>query len=147
MRRLSLSTLLIAVNVALVALAVICVVVPAVGLMRRLADEDGIARVRLAGAGAMQAVERSESEAATAARLLGARPTLLRLVRQGDAAEASRFLGEVQRGRRPLRQRRPRGGGRLRPRRSRPAVERARLPRGRGRAGASSRTAAGPRPC
>src|SRR5216117_2868945 len=49
MRRLSLGTLLTLVNVGLVIAAVVCVVLAAAGLLRRLADEQALARVGRAG--------------------------------------------------------------------------------------------------
>ncbi|HEU4403592.1 MAG TPA: ATP-binding protein [Candidatus Polarisedimenticolia bacterium] len=92
MRRLSLSTLLIGVNVALVSVAVLGLAFAAVRLLRRLGDESARARVRLAGAAALQAVERSGDEALTSVHLLAERPTLLRLARARDAASLHEFL-------------------------------------------------------
>ncbi len=92
MRRIRLSTLLIGVNAGLILLAVVCVVFAAVGLLRRLADDQALAQVGLAGRNALQAVERSRDDVATSARLLGERPTVGRLLRDGDAPGLTAFL-------------------------------------------------------
>jgi signal transduction histidine kinase/HAMP domain-containing protein len=92
MRRTRLSTLLIGVNAALVLLAVVCVVFASVGLLRRLADEQALARVDLAGKAALEAVERSAEDVRTSARLLGERPTVGRLLQARDAASLEAFL-------------------------------------------------------
>src|SRR5436309_2793999 len=92
MRRTSLGTLLIGLNAGLVLLAVIGVVVAATGLIERFADEQGLARVNLAGAAAQEAVERSARDVRTSAHLLAERPTVKRLVEGGDAAGLTAFL-------------------------------------------------------
>jgi signal transduction histidine kinase len=92
MRRTRLSTLLIGVNAGLVLLAVVCVVFAATGLLRRLADQQALARVDLAGKAALQAVERSEEDVRTSARLLGERPTVGRLLGERDASGLTAFL-------------------------------------------------------
>lgn len=92
MRRTRLSTLLIGVNAALVLLAVVCVVFASMGLLRRLADEQALARVDLAGKAALEAVERSAEDVRTSARLLGERPTVGRLLQARDAAGLDAFL-------------------------------------------------------
>ena len=97
MRPLRLSTLLIGVNAGLVLLAVVCVVFASVGLLRRLADQQALARVDLAGKSALEAVERSEEDVRTSARLLGERPTVGRLLRAGDAAGLAAFLESFRR--------------------------------------------------
>ena len=96
MRRTRLSTLLIGVNAGLVLLAVVCVVFAAMGLLRRLADQQALARVDLAGKAALEAVERSAGDVRTSARLLGERPTVGRLLRQRDAAGLDAFLERVR---------------------------------------------------
>jgi signal transduction histidine kinase len=63
--RLSFGTLLIGLNAGLVLLAVIAVAVPAVGLIERFADEQGLARVNRAGARAQGAVQRSARDVQT----------------------------------------------------------------------------------
>ncbi|HTG31352.1 MAG TPA: ATP-binding protein [Thermoanaerobaculia bacterium] len=92
MRRTSLGTLLIGLNAGLVLLAVIAVAAAALGLIERFADEQGIARVNLAGAAAQEAVERSVRDVRTSAHLLSERPTVKRLVEGGDAAGLAAFL-------------------------------------------------------
>jgi signal transduction histidine kinase len=92
MRRTSLRTLLIGLNAGLVLLAVIAVAVSAVGLIERFADEQGLARVQLAGAGAMEAVERSARDVRTSATLLAERPTVRRFLKEGNAASLTAFL-------------------------------------------------------
>jgi signal transduction histidine kinase len=97
MRRTSLGTLLIGLNAGLVLLAVIGVVVAATGLIERFADEQGIARVNLAGAAAEEAVGRSARDVRTSAHLLAERPTVKRLVEGGDAASLAAFLDRFRR--------------------------------------------------
>ncbi|HEX3128247.1 MAG TPA: ATP-binding protein [Thermoanaerobaculia bacterium] len=92
MRRTRLSTLLIGVNAALVLLAVVCVLFASMGLLRRLADEQALAHVDLAGKAALEAVERSAEDVRTSARLLGERPTVGRLLQARDAAGLDAFL-------------------------------------------------------
>lgn len=97
MRRVRLGTLLIGLNTGLVLLAVLCVSVAGVRLLRRLGDEQALARVGLASVNALQAVERSESDVATSADLLGERPTIGRLLRQGDTRGLTTFLDRFRR--------------------------------------------------
>ena len=97
MRRVRLGTLLIGLNTGLVLLAVLCVSVAGVRLLRRLGDEQALARVGLAGVNALQAVERSESDVATSADLLGERPTIGRLLGQGDTRGLTAFLDRFRR--------------------------------------------------
>ncbi|HEV7784575.1 MAG TPA: histidine kinase dimerization/phospho-acceptor domain-containing protein, partial [Thermoanaerobaculia bacterium] len=92
MRRLSLSTLLIGLNAGLVLLAVVAVAMAAVGLIERFAEEQALARVNLAGASAQEAVERSARDVATSAHLLAERPTVKRLLAEGDVAGMTAFL-------------------------------------------------------
>lgn len=92
MRRIRLSTLLVGSNAILVLVAVLGIGAAAMGLLGRLADEQALARVSLAGAGALQAVQRSAEDVRTSARLLAERPTAARLLREGDAAALSAFL-------------------------------------------------------
>src|SRR5881628_1299925 len=92
MRRLSLSTLLIAANGGLVLLTVLFVLAASAALLRRLADDQALARARLAGANALQILERTSQETMTAARLLSERPTLNRLLGTGDRRGLEEFL-------------------------------------------------------
>ena len=97
MRRLRLSTLLVIVNVGLLLLAVAGMAVAAARLLERLADRQALARVTQTAATARQEIARAGESALVAARLLGERPTLLRLLRSGDAAALAAFLEQFQR--------------------------------------------------
>lgn len=97
MQRVRLGTLLIGLNTGLVLLAVLCVAVAGVRLLRRLADEQALARVTLAGANALQAVERSARDVATSTHLLAERPTVGRLLGQGDTRGLTAFLDRFRR--------------------------------------------------
>lgn len=92
MRRTSFGTLLIGLNAGLVLLAVIAVAAAAMGLIERFADEQGIARVDLAGAAAQEAIGRSVRDVRTSTHLLAERPTVKRPVEGGDAAGLAAFL-------------------------------------------------------
>ncbi|HKH43555.1 MAG TPA: hypothetical protein VKM72_02710, partial [Thermoanaerobaculia bacterium] len=92
MRRVRLGTLLIGLNTGLVLLAVLCVSIAGVRLLRRLGDEQALARVSLAGTNALQAVERSSRDVAVSAHLLGERPTVGRLLGQEDTRALTAFL-------------------------------------------------------
>ena len=74
----------------LVAIAVLAV--GAGGLLREQADEQALARVRLAGLAARDELRRYSEDALTSARLLAGRPTLRRLVRDGELAQLELFL-------------------------------------------------------
>ena len=69
-RRLSLSTVLTAVNVGLVAAAVLGLVAAAAGLLRKLTDEQALARAGLASSTAARAIDRAGEELRVSARLL-----------------------------------------------------------------------------
>jgi len=97
MRRASLGTLLIGVNAGLVLLAVVGVVFAAVELLQRFADEQALARVNVAGQGARQAVERSARDVLTFGHLLGERPTVARLLHEGDAGDAASLAAFLDR--------------------------------------------------
>jgi signal transduction histidine kinase len=88
---------LVVINVGLLLLAVGGVAVAAARLLERLADEQTLARVTQAGVTARQEIDRAGEGALTAARLLGERPTLLRLLQAGDTAGLAAFLGQFQR--------------------------------------------------
>jgi len=92
MRRVRLGTLLIGLNTGLVLLAVAGFSVAAVRLLGRLADEQALARVSLAGRSALLAVERSAGDVSTSAHLLGERPTVGRLLEAKDIAGLTAFL-------------------------------------------------------
>jgi PAS domain S-box-containing protein len=97
MHRLRLSTMLILINVGLLLLAVSGVAVAAARLLQQLADEQALARVTQAGLTARAEIDRAGEGALTAARLLGERPTLLRLLQNGDTAALAPFLTQFQR--------------------------------------------------
>ncbi|MFH1680851.1 MAG: ATP-binding protein [Candidatus Eisenbacteria bacterium] len=96
MRSLRLGSLLAAFNLGTVAVAIVCVGVAGVTLLKRLADDHAIAQISLAGTSAFQAVERSGGRLLTSARLLAERPTLNRLLDSKDAAEMESFLETFQ---------------------------------------------------
>jgi PAS domain S-box-containing protein len=97
MRRLRLSSLLIFLNVGLLLMAVAGVAVVAVNLLQQLADEQALARVTQAGTTAQQEIARAGQDAMTSARLLGERPTLLRLLQSRDVDALRPFLAQFQR--------------------------------------------------
>ncbi|MFH1143507.1 MAG: ATP-binding protein [Candidatus Eisenbacteria bacterium] len=92
MRRLGLSTLLIAFNVATAILAVTVVGIGGTALLRHLAEDQALAHVRQSSAEAARAVEGAGRRLATSALLLAERPTLARLVREADRPALARFL-------------------------------------------------------
>lgn len=96
MRQLRLSTLLIAVNVGLLLLAVAGVAIAAVRLLQQFADDQALARVEQAGLVARQQIESSGAAARISAQLLSERPTLRRLLAQNDSAALSAFLAQFQ---------------------------------------------------
>lgn len=79
-------------NAGLVLLAVLALAAASVRVLDRLAEEQALARVSLAGAAAREAVQRSGAEVETAARLLAERPTLRRLFQEKKSAELTAFL-------------------------------------------------------
>ena len=62
------------------------------GLLRDQADDQALARVRLAGLAARDEIRRHGEDAVTAARLLAGRPTLVRLLAGGDPAQLPLFM-------------------------------------------------------
>jgi signal transduction histidine kinase len=92
MMRPSFGRLLIGVNVGLVVAAVLGVAVLSLGLLRRLADDQSLARVRQAGASATQAIEASVVEMGATAHLLGERPTLAPIVKAREVRALGDFL-------------------------------------------------------
>jgi signal transduction histidine kinase len=83
---------LAAINVAIVLVVVGGISFSAIGMLRDLADEEGKARVQLAGAMAHEDLRRLGEDAVTAAHVLAERPTLQRLVTEGDPAALELFL-------------------------------------------------------
>lgn len=92
MQRLSLRTQLVAFNVATVIVAIGVVGIAGVTLVRYAADEQAVARVRQASANAARVVARDGESLKTSALLLAGRPTLERLVREGDPGTLGAFL-------------------------------------------------------
>ena len=96
-RRLSLGTVLTAVNVGLVAAAVVCLVAAAAGLLRRLTDEQALSRASLASATALSAIERAGEQARASARLLAGGAPLGTLLKEGDTRGLSDLLARFRR--------------------------------------------------
>jgi signal transduction histidine kinase len=88
----SLAAWLAGINVLVVLLVLFGISISAIGLLRDLADEQGLARVRLAGAAAREDIRRVSEDTLTAARTLAARPTLQRLIREQRLATLRPFL-------------------------------------------------------
>ena len=83
---------LAAINVAIVLLVVGGISLSAIGMLRDLADEQGKARVQLAGAVAREDLRRLGEDAVTAAHVLADRPTLQRLVGEENPDALALFL-------------------------------------------------------
>lgn len=96
LRALGFGRLLVLVNAGLVALAVLLVMQMAIARLERLAREQALARVELAGVSALQAVTRSADDVLTSARLLAERPTLRRLLVADDRAAVAAFLEQFR---------------------------------------------------
>ena len=79
----SLGWWLVAIHVAIVLLVGGGICWSAIGMLRDLADDQGKARVQLAGAMAREDLRRMVEDAGTAARVLAEQPTLERLLSQG----------------------------------------------------------------
>jgi signal transduction histidine kinase len=81
-RKAGLAYSLAGINVAIVVLVVAGISIYAVGMLRDLADEQGKARVQLAGAIAREDLRRMEEDTLSAARVLADRPALQRLLNE-----------------------------------------------------------------
>ena len=79
-RKMGLGWSLAAINFGIVVLVVTGISIFAVGMLRDLADEQGKARVQLAGAIAREDLRRMGEDAQSAARILAERPALVRLL-------------------------------------------------------------------
>jgi signal transduction histidine kinase len=88
----SLGWWMVAVHVLLVLLVGIGLSATAIGMLRVLADEQGKARVLLAGATAHEDVRRMTEDSLTSARVLAQRPTLQRLLDQHQDEAIAPFL-------------------------------------------------------
>jgi signal transduction histidine kinase len=86
-RKAGLAWSLAAINVGIVILVVTGISISAVGMLRDLADEQGKARVQLAGAVAREDLRRIWEDLLSSARILAERPALLRLLAE-DRVEA-----------------------------------------------------------
>jgi signal transduction histidine kinase len=81
-RKAGLGYSLAGINVAIVVLVVTGISIYAVGMLRNLADEQGKARVQLAGAIAREDLRRMGEDALSTARVLAERPALQRLLNE-----------------------------------------------------------------
>jgi signal transduction histidine kinase len=88
----SLGWWMVAVHVLLVLLVGVGLSATAIGMLRGLADQQGKARVLLAGATAHEDVRRMTEDALNSARVLAQRPTLQRLLDQHQDAAIAPFL-------------------------------------------------------
>src|SRR2546429_3378796 len=79
----SLGWWMVAIHVAIVLLVGGGICYSAIGMLHDLADEQGKARVQLAGAMAREELRRMGEDTVTAARVLAERPTLQRLLSEG----------------------------------------------------------------
>jgi signal transduction histidine kinase len=97
MRRLSLSSLLIALNAGLVLVAVVGTAAGAVRVLRQLADRQALARADLAAQSAALAIERAGDRVLASARLLADRPAVARILSAGDRAGLAAWLERFRR--------------------------------------------------
>ena len=72
--------------------AILVLAYSAVGLLRKQADQQALVRTQLAGVAAREELRRVEEDTQTIVRLLAARPTLARLVREGNRPQLELFL-------------------------------------------------------
>lgn len=92
MRRLSLSTILVALNTGVLLLAVALVAWVAVRLLGQFGDDQALARVAQAAAVARREVDKEQAATETAAQLLAERPTLRTLLERNDRQALGQFL-------------------------------------------------------
>jgi len=97
MRRLSLSSLLMALNAGLVLVAVVGTAAGAVRVLRQLADRQALARADLAAQSAALAIERAGERVLASARLLADRPAVGRILSAGDRAGLAAWLDRFRR--------------------------------------------------
>jgi signal transduction histidine kinase len=90
--RTSLSWWLVAIHLALVLLVAVGLTLSARGVLQDLADQQGKARVQLAASIAREDLRRMGEDAQSAARALADRPTLMRLLAEGQSEALSPFL-------------------------------------------------------
>lgn len=91
-RQTKLSWLLAAINVLLVILVIGGISFSSVGLLRKLADSQGMVRVQLAGATAREELRRLSEDTLTTARGIAARPTLRRMILEETPSDLELFL-------------------------------------------------------
>jgi len=72
--------------------AIVVLAFSAVGLLRKQAEQQALARVQLAGISAREAVRRVGEDTLTAARVLAGRPSLALLIREGNREQLELFL-------------------------------------------------------
>jgi signal transduction histidine kinase len=97
MRRLSLASLLMALNAGLVLVAVVGTAAGAVRVLRQLADRQALARADLAAQSAALAIERAGDRVLASARLLADRPAVGRILSAGDRAGLAAWLERFRR--------------------------------------------------
>ncbi len=88
----SLERLLLLTMGGTVLIAIAALALGAGGLLREQADQQALARVRLAGLAARDDIRRHGEDTLTSARLLASRPTLLRLLRDVNVPQIPLFL-------------------------------------------------------
>ena len=91
-RKVKLSWLLAAINVAVVLLVVVGISFSAIRLLRNLADTQGIVRVQYAGATAREELRKQSEDVLTVTRSMVTRPTLLRILSEEAPTAMSPFL-------------------------------------------------------
>lgn len=80
------------INVAVIVLVVVGISISAIGLLRDLANQQGEARVQLAGAMAREDLRRVSEDVLTQARTVADRQTLQRMLADGRAAAVGLYL-------------------------------------------------------
>src|SRR3954451_6374588 len=90
--RASLAVWVAIINVAIVILVVIGISISAIGSLRELADQQGKARVQLAGATAREDIRRFSEDALTQARTVADRQTFQRLLAENNPATIGPYL-------------------------------------------------------
>ncbi|HEX9207419.1 MAG TPA: ATP-binding protein [Steroidobacteraceae bacterium] len=76
----------------LVLASILVLAINAVGLLRKQAEQQALARVELAGASAREEIRRLGEDTLSAARVVASRQTLQRLIRAGNREQAELFL-------------------------------------------------------
>lgn len=97
MRSPSLSSWLTTFTVGIVVVTTTVVGVAGFAVLRRLAEDEAVARVRLGATSASEAMERDGVRLLISAQLLAERPTLRRILSSGDVAGSQEYLSVFQR--------------------------------------------------